>query len=919
MDFTLPKYFTDRDIIRKQYEELHKQKNEILNMWETLFNNGILSVENKEDFSTLIDLVINDIEEKNRFKSIESNAVLRDDYEINDFELSNNEHSTWGAFKIHMAKKSIDTKFVEEDVKDIVKSLKDETYNEEPFKGLVIGNVQSGKTNNMEGVMAAAGDNGINLFIVISGVVTNLKEQTSKRFIEDIRELKNLNLNWTFLDLKNVDDEKNKLLKLSFDNNKRYVAVVLKQYNWLENLNRWICGGSEKTPDFQKMKQMKVLVIDDEADQASMDIRDIDNEKEIQDERSRINGQIIKLVNNKNFKAMNYLSYTATPYANILNEYKLESLYPKNFIKVLNTPNNYFGAKQIFGYDEITTLQENSDNVFGGLDIIREIPQNDIEIVKSIHNDDYSKENESLNRAICWFLISAAYFRKKSYKMPASMLIHTSHVKSNHDCLEKYVLNFFNKDKNEILNLCKNIYNEETKRFSLNNFKEQFPSYDSKNIEDYLFFDSLEPYLRIILSDKPSGIPLDSDGQYIFNKDGVFLCVDNSKHHDDEIENIYHRLAYPEKELSLNKAPLFIVIGGNTLSRGLTIEGLTTSYFIRNASAADTLMQMGRWFGYRKGYELYQRIFMTDKTKKSYIELTKLEEELKHELYDMKNKNLAPQDYAPKVRNIAINITAKNKLQSAQSCEYDYSSTLLQIFKFDKDENTIANNLSILTSFVDSIGKKEEIVKGNIIYKEIDFGLIKDFILKFSINKNIRAFENKEAIINWIEKSTKDDLYNTWNIVLSSTKNGKGTTDFKRYSINWCRRTALRNTSTKDSYNIGALNDPQDLIADIDFKKVRDELIQGYKKHATKEKLNEIRKSSGYIKNPLLVVYLIDPHSKAMENDKNRISLSGIGDRPIPAFSIFLPGDGKKTRNYIKYLSVPIVTTLNGYDIEEDE
>ena len=888
-------------------------------MWETLFNHGVLNVEKKEDFSTLIDLVINDIEEKNRFKSIESNAVLRDDYEINDFELSNNEHSTWGAFKIHMAKKNIDTKFVEEDVKDIVKSLKDETYNEEPFKGLVVGNVQSGKTNNMEGVIAAAGDNGINLFIVISGIVTNLKDQTRKRFIEDIRELKNLNLNWTFLDLKNVDDEENKLLKLSFDNNKRYVAVVLKQSNWLENLNRWICGGSENTPDFQKMKQMKVLVIDDEADQASIDIRDVDNEKEIQDERSRINAYIIKLVNNKNFRAMNYLAYTATPYANILNEYKLESLYPKNFIKVLNTPSNYFGAKQIFGYDEITTLQENNDNVFSGLDIVREIPQSDIEIVKLIHNDDYSKDVESLNKAICWFLISSAYFRKMSFKKPASMLIHTSHIQSNHDSLEKYVLNFFNKDKNQILSLCKNIYVEEVKRFSLNNFKEQLPCYDSNNIIDYLYFDSLEPDLRIILNDKPSGIPLDSDGQYNFNKDGVFLCVDDSKPRGDEIENIYHRLAYPDKELSLNKAPLFIVIGGNTLSRGLTIEGLTTSYFIRNASAADTLMQMGRWFGYRKGYELYQRIFMTDKTRKAYIELTKLEEELKHELYDMKNKNLAPKDYAPKVRNIAINITAKNKLQSAQSCEYDYSSTLLQIFKFDKDENTIANNLSVLTSFIDSIDKKEENVKENIIYKGIDFNLIKDFILKFNINKNIRAFGNKEVMIKWIEKSTQDNLYNTWNVVLSSNETSTGATDFKRYRINWCKRTALRNTSTNDSYNIGALNNPQDLIVDIDFSKVSDELIKSYKKHATKEKLNEIRKSSGYIKNPLLVVYLIDPHSKAKEDDKKRISLCGIGDQPIPAFSIFLPGDGEKTKNYIKYLSVPIVTTLNGYDIEEKE
>lgn len=918
MDFTLPKYYTDRDIIRKQYEELHKTKNEILEMWKSLFDNRILNVEKEEDFSALIDLVINDIEEKKKFNAIGNNMVLRDDYEINDFELSSNEHSTWGAFKMRMLNKNIDPTFVEEDVKDIVKSLKDNTYNEEPFKGLVIGSVQSGKTNNMEGVIAAAGDNGINLFIVISGVVTNLKEQTDKRFIEDIRELKNLNLKWNFLDLKNVDDYKNKLLKLNFDNEKRYIAVILKQYNWLENLNRWICGGSEKNPDLQKMKQMKILVIDDEADQASIDIKEIDNEKEVQNERSRINAQIIKLVNNKNFQAMNYLAYTATPYANILNEYKLESLYPKNFIKVLNTPKDYFGAKQIFGYDEIKTLQDDSENFYGGLDVVREIPESDIEIIKSIHGGDYSREITSLNKAICWFLISAAFFRKEAIKMPASMLIHTSHIKKDHDSLEKYVKKFFDKSESEILKLCRDVYNEEIKRFKLENFKEQYTTYESKNIKDYYYFDSIENDLKIIIKDKPSGIPLDSDGQYNFNKDGVFICVDNSKHWDDEIENIYHRISYPDKELLLNKAPLFIVIGGNTLSRGLTIEGLTTSYFVRNASAADTLMQMGRWFGYRKGYELYQRIYLTNKTKDAYVQLTKLEEELKYELKDMRNKNLVPKDYAPRVRNIAINITAKNKMQSAENCEYDYSSSLLQIFKFDKDERIIANNLSILTSFINAFDENEEMVNGNVIYKNIDFSLIKDFIFKFNINKNIRAFENKEVIMDWIEKNTNNGLYTTWNVILSSTQKGTMSTRFKNYSINWCKRTALRRLSTKESYNIGVLNNPQDLILDIDLSKVDDKLVQEYKKHTTKEKLNEIRKKSGYVKNPLLIIYLIDPHS-TIENDKNRISLSGIGDNPIPAFSLFLPGDEEKTKNYIKYVSVPITKNLNSYDILDGE
>src|SRR5699024_7975277 len=110
---------------------------------------------------------------------------------------------------------------------------------------------------------------------------------------------------------------------------------------------------------------------------------------------------------------------------------------------------------------------------------------------------------------------------------------------------------------------------------------------------------------------------------------------------------------------------------------GLTIEGLTSTYFLRAATAGDSLMQMGRWFGFRKGYELLPRIWMTENTFEQFQFLTSLEEELRDELKEFALGNKSPANYGPRVKNTPkvswLRVTAKNKMQKALEIDMDFS------------------------------------------------------------------------------------------------------------------------------------------------------------------------------------------------------------------------------------------------------
>ncbi len=134
---------------------------------------------------------------------------------------------------------------------------------------------------------------------------------------------------------------------------------------------------------------------------------------------------------------------------------------------------------------------------------------------------------------------------------------------------------------------------------------------------------------------------------------GIHLCIDNSTEEEViEGSNQHVRLLYPSgSNSSPDFSPAFIVIGGNTLSRGLTLQGLTSTYFLRSSSQMDTLMQMGRWFGFRSGYELLPRIWMTKDTLLKFKYMTLAEQELREELrVYMEPPFVDPSEIAPRVK-----------------------------------------------------------------------------------------------------------------------------------------------------------------------------------------------------------------------------------------------------------------------------
>ncbi len=497
-----------------------------------------------------------------------------------------------------------------------------------PKKGLVMGSVQSGKTANMIGLVTMAAHYDWNFFIILSGSIDNLRKQTRDRFKNDL--LASGGVKWHILERTSKPDyladletgEKylsDKLELNMFQEGKpqgnwmhRYITICLKNSTRLKNLITWLHANPAKAA------RMRILVIDDEADQAGINTKrmDINETDEELFERTAVNQLIINLVNGKNydgsnsraaFQAMNYVSFTATPYANILNEAYESSLYPKDFICSLPESKEYFGTKVIFG-------SKNDEN-YPGLDIIRDIPASEISELKSLHKGKAFTLPTEMKNSLCWFLCAASVLRNKGYKKPISMLIHTTAIQNDH--FEEYeaIREWLNREKETglIIENCRVVYEEEIIRFTKENLKECYPDYSliDQVDDDFPDFSELKDDIQKLVSNVVN-IMMGEEKEEVYTEDAIHLCVDNCKANKVAEDGTYLRIVYPSQEelQKMERAPVFIVMGGNTLSRGLTIEGLVCTYFGRNSNQADTLMQMARWSGYRKGFELLQRIWM---------------------------------------------------------------------------------------------------------------------------------------------------------------------------------------------------------------------------------------------------------------------------------------------------------------------
>ncbi len=927
-DFSLPKYDEVRSWIKRARENdiewedifLARKKNDKelkaflneqvdINFWPEL---------SVDDWKSIVDLE-KAAEENTKFIDISRDtALIYDSNQDNATKVPKDPFSSWQLYKKKLLLDGFKKESVEEIERATIKILRrlnNDTTENGPIKGLVIGNVQSGKTANMAALMAMAADWGWNMFIILSGTIDNLRIQTQTRLFNDLNSQGNIFWNPLEHLAKNVDiGKRTQDLHFNEGSKTRYFTVCLKNSSRLKNLIEWAQS------DKNKQKQMKIIVIDDEADQAGINTGHVD-----EDERKKINKLICSLVNGKDadgkeidttYKSMNYIGYTATPYANILNESGEESLYPKNFISTLSVSKEYFGPQQIFGYS-------NEAIDFNGMDIVRTITDSELQSIKDIHEGDRTIVPNSLINSLSWFLCGVGCMRIWQYKKPISMLVHTSQKTMHHQNVAEVIEEWFsNTPIEDIIGKAKEVWDYETKEFTFEKFREQYPDYarSDDEINKYPSFEEIEKQIKIILEAGLSNIKLDDDGDLTYTK-GIHLCIDNCQNNGITADGMHVRLAYPESGKMPTPAPAFIVVGGATLSRGLTIEGLISTYFLRSVGQADTLMQMGRWFGYRKNYELLPRIWMTSKTKDQFKFLAALDQELRDEIQYMDVNGRSPSEYGPKVKNSPkvsfIRITAKNKMQSATDATMDYTGASNQTYLFDNNIQSLSNNIRVTEEFINSLGAQWEsdnkcsYQNNSVIWRNVDFERIRTYIETFKFQERLSVFNDTKPLLNWIEAVTKSGKLGKWNVVVAGKADNKnGTWKLPNgCEVNKVNRSKKQNYSDLDNsiINIGVLRDPKDILLDVDFdsiqnNKVKEEILEYIKREKSIAAM-ACRDKAGLETTPQLLIYRVDKNSQARDNKGSRENLNAVED--LIGLCLYIPGGERKT-NYASTITIKL-------------
>lgn len=863
------------------------------------------------EWRNLVDAQQREWEDDERIRDEKGHTIIVNTRENNGIEaVPTNVDSNWQTYKGVLQQKGFSTssiKNIEEETFDTLKCLSRNTIEKDPIKGIVIGNVQSGKTANMAALIAMAADYGWNMFIILSGMHSGLRNQTAKRLYYDLDNREN-RFYWVNLNnpsLRSPYDEQIERLHLGENDLQRYIAVLLKNKDWLKNFIPWI----ERTPD--KTRNLRLLIIDDESDQASINT----NAGSQDAQETAINDKIKKLLAGENirgkkacdFGAVNYICYTATPYANILNETDGNSLYPKNFMTTLSVSNEYFGPQQIFG-DGIK---------FNGLDIIRIIPNednnNEVQEIANIQNGNtnITMMPTSLEDALIWFICSTACLRFRDHAKPVSMLIHTSMKTEAHSRIAALVNWWFQSTtKEDIIKKCLKVWDQETQEFTQGDFKRQYPLYGDGqlSIMDYPTFDTIKPYIEELLSSGLTTIKTDPNDEFnrIYSK-GIHLCINNS-----DRQNEASRLFYPEDSETLNTTPAFIVIGGNTLSRGLTIEGLVSTYFLRPTKSGDTLMQMGRWFGYRQGYELLPRIWMTQSTKDNFRYLSDADLDLREQIRDMAHSGANFEEVAPSILNSpaasTFRLLANNRMAAAVETDFDFSGTLYETLSFENDEDKLNMNLEATKKFINSLGNPDKTphVHNNYhhVWRNIPLKTITDYIEEYELSSRDKKFEKMHTMISWLEKVTTENELGDWNVVLAGNQNGNTKWE-PSDEVSIYIRSHGSSIDSKERISFKALRSPKDVFSDI----VSNDEFKLEKPTPSNSDIFKIRSDNGLEKTPLLIINIINKDSEAQGKSLYPFNAK----QHLAGFTIYIPGhkEGRLARR------ITVNLPGSGYDIED--
>lgn len=655
-------------------------------------------------------------------------------------------------------------------------------------KGMVVGDVQSGKTANYAGLIAKAIDAGYKLIIVMSGIYNSLRSQTQERLMNNLISTSNdfgsgvFKVN--FMTQKPTFKTQNGIQVMDtngdfnastaktvglYPNLDPAVFVIKKNVSVLSNILIWLNAQEgikkeinkpwtwngyrefirDKLPEHQLLSDLPLLLIDDECDSASIDISRRQtsgqlsglDEDEIEQFRqadpSKTNQLIRRILSS--FKKNSYIGYTATPLANIFIDYtsikKQEGrdLFPRDFIKILKRYDKYQSPLSIFGQaernfeddNEVVSLSENIDEekypqvkwIYDNRDDHQDFPDDKKrdEVYREeshpraevplgwmplYHKDDHSclyKDEDdippSLKDAVRSFLIICVLRKIRKNKNPHnSMLVHVSRFIKIQQKVQIQISNFIKKIRQTIQN--------EIDESKIELIKDEFKKIWEKDVEANLdisknfekkkiSFDEIWTKVKELLSDEQN----------------FEVIIINSKSTDN--------LNYSKQPEGWN----VIVIGGAAISRGITLEGLSISYFLRIAKTpvSDTLIQMGRWFGYREGYEDLFRIYCPKILHILFRQFTYAMEFARAKFAEMQGgggeESKTPTDYAMEIPSFEgwklISAAKAKDTQVFHEPLFSYTSKHHQNILYFKNEQHIKKNFELTNKLLEKMGSYE--------------------------------------------------------------------------------------------------------------------------------------------------------------------------------------------------------------------
>ena len=618
-------------------------------------------------------------------------------------------------------------------------------------RGMVVGHVQSGKTANYTGLVCKAADAGYKVIVIIAGIHNNLRNQTQRRIDEG------------FVGFDSTSNLLRKTLPSQavvgvgrFDFRRRPAAfttsqrdfnkaiadsvgvplqnlvepavfVIKKNPSTLRNLIEWLTAHNAQRETSTIRDPM--LLIDDEADNASINIR------HRQDEISRINGQIRQLL--RLFDRSCYVGYTATPFANIFidpdsdDEMLGHDLFPRDFIVSLDPPDNYFGATKVFTDDAERIVRHVDDHA---------------DVLPLKHRIDHrvTELPETLEAAVRVFVVARAIRLARGHVgRHNSMLVNVSRFVAVQGQI-----------RNEIHALVGRI------RSSARVNGVRPPAQATRDPEIAALRQAFEEHYA-----DSCGVSWPDVQSRLHESASAVNVVEVNNRAPGSLDYAAHETA------GLN----VIAVGGFSLSRGLTLEGLVVSYFLRNSMMYDTLLQMGRWFGYRRGYEDLCRVWMPEEAEGWYTHIAESIEELRDELARMQSVNATPKDFGLRVRSHpdTLVVTARNKMGTGGSLRVliGLANRFVETATLRHDRSSLEANRRAAITLAGQLRRsgyppeQGEQVNGGRLVRRVPVKVVDAFLLAFR-NHEGSAITETGPIREYIRQRQADEL-REWDILFA--------------------------------------------------------------------------------------------------------------------------------------------------------